>query len=339
MRFAILTLLLIASLAAQTATETKTFDFANKPSATGLKDVTTILRVVGRLVDVSADTATSAVKVTGTPDELAMSAWIIRNLDQPSPSPDPYLVAGKSDDGIRMFHLSRAAAESPQAVQEMITVIRTVGDIQKVFVYTDHSDLVVRGTATELGLVQFLIGSLDQTKDPQRTAIAMTPEYHYSWAYASKASGTDTVRVYYLAHSSQPQQIQEILTNLRTVLDVQKVFNFTPLQALVLRGSPETVTASEWMIRSLDLPADAKASTQEFTASPSMPGGSSLQALYPANLKGPALMQTLTAVRSNVGIQKAFLKTSPATLVMRGSADQITKADQIIQTADAAAKP
>jgi len=334
MRVTCLTLLFAAGLVAQTATETQTFDFANKPSATGMKDVATILRVVGRLNNVSVDPDTTAVKVTGTPDELAMSAWIIRNLDQPSPSPDPYLVAGKSDDGIRMFHLARAAAESPQAIQEMITVIRTVGDIQRVFVYTDHSDLVVRGTATELGLVQSMIGSLDQTPNPQRAAMTMTPEYHYV-----SGRSTDTVRIYYLAHSSRPQQIQEILTNLRTVLDVQKVFNFTPLEALVLRGSPETVTASEWMIRSLDLPDDAKASTREFTASPTMPGGSSLQALYPANLKGTALMQTLTAVRSNVGIQKAFLKTSPATLVMRGSADQITKADELIQAADNAAKP
>jgi type II secretory pathway component GspD/PulD (secretin) len=332
MRVTCLTLLFAASLAAQT--QTQTFDFANKPSAAGLKDVATLLRVVGKLDNVSVDPDTAAVKVTGTADELAMSAWMMRNLDQPSPSSDPYLVAGKSDDGIRMFHLTRAAAESPQAVQEMITVIRTVGDIQKVFVYTDHSDLVVRGTATELDFVRSMIGSLDQTPNPQRAEMTMTPEYHYF-----SGRRTDTVRIYYLAHSSTPQQIQEILTNLRTVLDVQKVFNFTPLQALVLCASPDTVAAAEWMIRSLDLPADAKTSTREFTASPSMPGGSSLQVLYPANLKGTALQQTLTAVRSNVGIQKAFLKTSPATLVMRGSADQITKADQIVQTADNAAKP
>lgn len=337
MRLAVLTWLFAASLVAQT--QTQTFDFASKPSANGLKEVATLLRVVGRLNSFSVDQDTAAVKVTGTPDELAMSAWIIRNVDQPSPSPDPFLVAGKSDDGIRMFQLTHAAAESPQAVQEMITVIRTVGDLQKIFVYTDHSDLVVRGTASELDLVRFMIDSLDQTPNPQRAALTMTPEYHYSWSYTPKASGTDTVRIYYLAHSPQPMQIQEILTNLRTVLDVQKVFNFTPLRALVLRGSPETVAASEWMIRSLDLPADAQVSTQEFTASPSMPGGSSLQVLYPANLKGPALMQTLTAVRSNAGIQKAFLKTSPSTIVMRGSADQITKADQIVQNADQAAKP
>jgi type II secretory pathway component GspD/PulD (secretin) len=334
MRVTCLALLFAASLAAQTATQTQTFDFASKPSVNGLKEVATLLRVVGRLNSVSTNPATSAVTVAGTPDELAMSAWIIRNLDQPSPSSDAYLVAGKNDDGIRMFHLTRAAAESPQAVQEMITVIRTVGDIQRIFNYTDHSDLVVRGAASELGLVQFMLDSLDRAPDSQRAAMTMTPEYHYV-----SGRSTDTVRIFYLAHSAQPREIQEILTNLRTVLDVQKIFNFTPLQALVLRGSPQIVAASEWMIRSLDLPADAKASTQEFAASPSMPGGSSLQVLYPANLKGPALMKTLTAVRSDVGIQKAFLKTTPATLVMRGSADQITKADQIVQTADAAAKP
>jgi len=334
MRVTCFTLLFVASLAAQTATQTQTFDFANKPSDKGLKEVATLLRVVGKLDNVSVDANTSAVKVTGTPDELAMSGWIIRNLDQPSPSLDPYLVAGKSDDGIRMFHLTRAAASSSQAVQEMITVIRTVGDIQKVFNYTDHSDLLVRGTASDLALAEFLIKAVDQTADPQRTAMTMSPEYHYTWG-----RGTDTVRVYYLAHSAQPRDIQEILTNLRTVLYVQKVFNFTPLAALVVRGTPETVAASEWMIRSLDLPADAKAATSEFTLSPSAPGGSMIHVLYPANLKGPGLIQTVTALRTDLSIQHAFLKTTPATLVVRGSADQITKADQLIQAADNAAKP
>ncbi|HVW11517.1 MAG TPA: hypothetical protein VHC90_23190 [Bryobacteraceae bacterium] len=332
----ICTILLVASgLAAQTAAQTQTFDFASKPGATGLKEAATILKVVGKLNDVSVNSDNSSVTVTGTPDELAMSGWIVRNLDQPSPSSDPYLVAGKSDDQIRMFHLTRAAAVSPQAIQELLTVIRTVGDIQKVFDYTDHKDLAVRGTDAELAFTQFLVGSLDQTPDPQRTAMTMTPGY----PYATPRGASDTVRVFYLAHSSQPQQIQEILTNLRTVLDVQRVFNFTPLAALVVRASPEIVTASEWMIRSLDLPADAKASTQDYSGSPTMPGGGALQVLYPANLKGPALMQTLTALRTSVGLQKVFLKTTPATLVMRGSADQITKADQLIQTADNAAKP
>jgi|SwirhisoilCB2_FD_contig_101_1511155_length_1548_multi_2_in_0_out_0_2 hypothetical protein len=333
MRVTCFTLLFAASLAAQTATQTQTFDFANKPSTNGLQEAVTLLRVVGKLDKASVDPATSAVTVTGTPDELAMAGWMIRNLDQPSPSPDPYLVAGKSDDGIRIFHLARAGASSPQAVQEVLTIVRTVGDIQKIFYYMDHSDLVVRGAANELGLAEFLIKAVDQTPDPQRTAMTISPEYHYTWG-----RGTDTVRVFYLAHSSRPRDIQEILTNLRTVLYVQKVFNFTPVAALVVRGTPETVAASEWMIRSLDLPADAKAETSEFTLSPSAPGGSMIHVLYPANLKDAALTQTLTALRTDLNIREAFLKSAPAILVVRGSADQVTKADQMVQRADTAAK-
>jgi len=334
MRVTCITLLFAACVAAQTATQTQTFDLANKPGTHALEEVTTILRVVGGVTHVSMDRDTSSVKITGTPDELAMSGWIIRNLDQPSPSPDPFLVAGKSDDGIRVFHLTQAGAASPRAVQELLTVIRTVGDIQKIFYYMDHADLVVRGPAAELGLAEFLTSSLDQTPDPQRTAMTMSPEYQYNWG-----RGTDTVRVYYLAHSAQPQQTQEILTNLRTVLQVQRVFNFTAMEALVLRGSPETVAAAEWMIRSLDVPADARNAPREFTASTLSPGGAMIHVLYPANLRGPALMQTLTALRTDLNIQEAFLKTTPATLVVRGSADQVTKADQLIQTADKAAKP
>src|SRR6185312_8592672 len=180
MRVTCITLLFAACVAAQTATQTQTFDLANKPGTHALEEATTILRVVGGLTHVSMDRDTSSVKSTGMPDELAMSGWIIRNLDQPSPSPDPYLVAGKSDDGIRIFHLARAGASSPQAVQEVLTIVRTVGDIQKIFYYMDHSDLVVRGAANELGLAEFLIKAVDQTPAPQRTAMTISPEYHYT---------------------------------------------------------------------------------------------------------------------------------------------------------------
>jgi type II secretory pathway component GspD/PulD (secretin) len=334
MRIACLSLLFAFSLAAQTARQTQTFDFTNSPGPAGLNQMATILRVVGGLTAVSVDPEAPAIKVTGIPDELAMSGWIIRNLDQAAPSPEAYLVAGKSDDAIRVFHLTRAAASPPQAIQELLTVIRTIGDVQKTFHYVDHADVVVRGRASELRLVEFLVGALDRTPDAARAALAMSPEHHYAWA-----KGTDTVRVYYLAHSSAPREMQEILTNLRTVLDIQRVFNFTALHALVVRGTPETIAAAEWMIRSLDVPADAKGPTREFTAPSNMPGGAMIHVLYPVNLKDRALKETLTKLRTDLKLQKVFLKTAPATLVVRGSADQVDRADQLVQAADKAARP
>src|SRR5439155_5038255 len=48
------------------------------------------------------------------------------------------------------------------------------------------------------------------------------------------------VKVFYLSNVTSPQEMQELLTVLRTVVDVQKVFNYTSQNALVVRAESDT---------------------------------------------------------------------------------------------------
>src|ERR1700678_4112122 len=49
------------------------------------------------------------------------------------------------------------------------------------------------------------------------------------------------VKVFYLSNVTAPQEMQEMLTVLRTVVDVQKVFNFTSQNALIVRCEADTM--------------------------------------------------------------------------------------------------
>ncbi len=62
------------------------------------------------------------------------------------------------------------------------------------------------------------------------------------------------VKVFYLSNVTTPQEMQEILTVLRTVVDVQKVFNFTAQNALVVRAEADTMALVEKLISDLDKP-------------------------------------------------------------------------------------
>jgi general secretion pathway protein D len=62
------------------------------------------------------------------------------------------------------------------------------------------------------------------------------------------------VRVFYLSNVTSPQEMQELLTVLRTVVDVQKVFNFTAQNALVVRAESDTMALVEKLISDLDKP-------------------------------------------------------------------------------------
>jgi type II secretory pathway component GspD/PulD (secretin) len=308
----------------------QTFDFTNKPSPKGLQEVATVLRTVANIQNLSIDSAAATVTVTATPDDLATAGWIIHQLDQTVPANSAqYVMPGKSDDVIQVFHLNHVSPGTPQQIQEILTTLRTVGDIQRVFNDTALSDLVVRGTASKLALTDYIVKALDVI--PGTVTVAATPELHYN----DGVRPNDVVRVFYLAHSNTPQQMQEILTTLRTVIDIQKVFNYTPLSALTIRGSAGDLAASEFLISKLDLPADAKAAPpSEFAIPASIAGGNVIGVYYTSNFSGKKLTAAVTLLRDNLQLNKTFMKTTPQTLIYRGTADQIAKAEQLIEQKD-----
>ncbi len=62
------------------------------------------------------------------------------------------------------------------------------------------------------------------------------------------------VKVFYLSNVTAPQEMQEMLTVLRTVVDVQKVFSFTSQNALIVRAEADTMALVEKLIADLDKP-------------------------------------------------------------------------------------
>ena len=280
-----------------------------------------------------------------------MSGWIVRALDQPMDPPQPssysapYLVAGKSDDVIRIFHLGNVP-KAPQAIQEVLTTLRTVADVQKVYNYTALNDVVVRGPATQVALAEYLLKAFDVAPG----SVTSVPEYSYKPAdprAAMRLSGApvnEVVRVFYLANMKAPQQLQEILTIIRTVNDIQKIFDYTPLNALAVCASASDMAAVAWEIQSLDIPATAKpaasAGPREFVMSVSYPATQNVvRVFYPPHIATPqGIQETLTLLRTKLYIQKVFNYTALNALVVRGSADMITKAEQLINSQDQLAK-
>ncbi len=59
------------------------------------------------------------------------------------------------------------------------------------------------------------------------------------------------MKVFYLPKPATPQQVQEVLTILRTVTAVQKVFNYSALNAIVVRCDAGTMTLVEKMFSDL----------------------------------------------------------------------------------------
>jgi general secretion pathway protein D len=62
------------------------------------------------------------------------------------------------------------------------------------------------------------------------------------------------VKVFYLTNLTTPQELQEISSTIRSVADLKKVFPYTSLSALVVRGTPDQVLLAQKLVNDLDKP-------------------------------------------------------------------------------------
>jgi type II secretory pathway component GspD/PulD (secretin) len=319
----------------------RVFNFSNKPSPQVMQEVLTLMRTLLDLSRVSGDAGTATVSIQASPDELAMADWLLREMDQPAGPRearrvDQYIVPasvqatplgkpGKNDQVIKVFFL--AHTENGRGVQQLLTVLRAVGDVQKVFNDTAQTALVVRCPESQMALTEYLIYTLDVAAD---SAIAV-PEFHYK----SPEGNDSIVRVFYLAHATAQLANQQILTALRNVVEIDKVFNYSSPAALVVRGSADEIAAAEWLIRSLDIPADAKsnppAGPREFRFAGTGREDNVMQVFYQPHTTTPSeLRQSLTLLQKKFDAMKTSAFDAPPALIIRGSAGQIAESAQLI---------
>jgi hypothetical protein len=140
-----------------------------------------------------------------------------------------------------------------------------------------------------------------------------------------------TARSFHLGNTLKPQAVQEVLTILRTVLDVQMIFNYTDRQMLVYRGTPVQMDAVDWTLKTLDSPADTpvppepvKLDTRFFD----------LLRIYrlPPNTSSQQMQDLITTLRTKDNVMKVFNLTSPPMLVEAGTAAML---DQTARRIDA----
>jgi len=60
------------------------------------------------------------------------------------------------------------------------------------------------------------------------------------------------IRTFYLANLSQPNELQDLVNILRTLLDTQRLQQFPSQQAIVVRGTPDQIALAEKLIDDLD---------------------------------------------------------------------------------------
>lgn len=61
-------------------------------------------------------------------------------------------------------------------------------------------------------------------------------------------------RIFYLQNVTSPQELQEVMSGMRTVVDVRKVFPINSQSAIAVRGSADQISLAEKVLLDLDKP-------------------------------------------------------------------------------------
>jgi hypothetical protein len=301
------------------AEDVRVFHLTQNETPKEMQEIVTTLRAVADIRQLSMDDTQRTVMVGATAQQMAMAEWLIRQLDVPAPNAQPqqFVPGGAGNDFVRVYFTHAA---TPQALQEIVTTIRSVADLQRLFINNALHAVVLRGGAAEVELADWLIQKLDlpgQNSAP--------PEYAYMGFH-----GPEVARVFYLVNPPTPRDVQEIITTIRSIADVQRIFVYNAHKAVAVRGPADRVALAQWLVGELDRPAgDPTSGAHQYE----LPAGADNRVriffLNQAATK-ERRMQIAVNVRANANVQRLFVYDFLGALAVRGTVGQIATAERVL---------
>lgn len=289
---------------------TGTWHFTTSQTTQSLQEAASMIRVVGAVPDVSIDNSLATLSFSGPAEDVNFAEWVLPRIDKPAGDDEFRFPSGKVGKVRFLENLS-----APQDVQELLTALRVVADVQRIYVFSAHHALVFRGAEWEVAFAEWIIGQIDQ---PQRQKPDTTPHEFTVGGPDFRGMGHGA-RVNFLSGMTSPLQSQELLTVLRTVGDIAKVFSCSTGHAFVLRAGDADLQRAEWMIQQID--------QSPVTPGPRVwatPAGDDVTRILFLGKRTPQeIKMAVNGLRAEAGIRKVFSITSPATIVVRGTTDQI----------------
>jgi hypothetical protein len=307
------------------------FQFAHAQTTQDLQEIATVIRNITNSQPPSVDTAQRTLAMRGTAGQMALAEWLFHELDKPlNRRPDEAAhvyrlsVSPEGDDVVRVFYL--ANTPTIQQFQELVTQVRSIADIRRLYTYNAPKAVVVRGTAEQIGLAEWLFNQLDKPVNLQ--APGQPGEYRLL------SGGDDVVRVFYLTHTPTVQEFQEVCTLIRSITDIRRVFTYNAPRAVALRATATQMAFAEWMVGEMDKAAQGDDSSKhEYRLAG---GGDNVARIFylPNAATVQRFQEIVTNVRSTTGSRRVFTYNAPRAVALRGTADQIALADRLFNERD-----
>jgi hypothetical protein len=322
--------LIVISLAASSALAQQTDRVLHFSATNSVKDFQEIAGVTHYITDIprpSLDATEKSLSLQGTPGQVALAEWLFSNLDKPANvSPDAakheYRVSDSADDVVRLFYLTNP--KGSQGMQEIVTPVRSLANIRQVSIYNDLRAVVVRGTSEQINLAEFLFAQMDKSDIPGSGPSA---EFRMD-------SGSDGLaRVFYLLNTKTDQDFQVAVTVVRAITQLRYTFAYNTPRAVGVRGTDEQVALAKWLFEHLDGAKSPDSGVHQYQ----LPSSSDefVRVFYLTHAAtSQRLGETLHQIESKTHGACWGVYTPTNAIVIRGTAQQIAEAAQLIQQQD-----
>jgi hypothetical protein len=192
--------------------------------------------------------AIASIVARGTRDQIDMAGWVINALDQPAdalkPGHQEHSFPSDPRAGVAQLYFL-ASTDSPRGIQEIVNGTRSLADIQRCFPYNSRKVLLMRGTGDQIAFADWVLGLLDR---PASSAADMTMhEYKVNTGYARDTA--TIARVFFLNHTENPQEIQQVVNDVRTATSMQRIFPNNQAKAIAMRGTGDQISRAEQMLK------------------------------------------------------------------------------------------
>jgi hypothetical protein len=314
------------AFAAWGQTSDKVFYFAHLDTPQALQEVTNMVRVVSDIRDLSPDVAKRTLTVKGTADQIAAAGWLTAEMDKAGgatgtrdfPFNDPKAPLAQ------VVYLSHV--DNPRELQDIVNAVRSVVDIQRCYPMNQQKAIVMRGLPWEVKAADWLLGGLDQPAGAQ-TGRAAPPDYRLPDENWNSRTGL-VVRVAALTHLDTPEAIQEVTNVTRSLADIQRLFPIYSRRVLVMRGNDDQMALVDWLLKQFDGPAGQ--GTKEYKMGGA--GGQIAQVAYTNAGTLESLLETVSQIQTETKMTRVFGFPAQRAVAMRGTADQLAQAQQVIQS-------
>jgi len=134
---------------------TQIFYLTYTASVSDFQEIAMLVRTIGVIRRAIAENGNKALIVRGTAAQIAMSAWLVNELDQPPPAPAAHEYRVAVDDLVRVFYLPATATK--QDVQAAASRIRITAKNQQTSGLYAPKAIIIRGTSSQIAQAEQLL--------------------------------------------------------------------------------------------------------------------------------------------------------------------------------------